>query len=75
MDSNRTDQDVVIKLSQTIDYKYDIFNRNDVFCDYITEKNKDIIPSQFCVLKLSTDSNADKYHRFIHVLQKRKKKC
>ena len=66
MNSDVTDQDVVNKLIKT--HPHDTFDRNYVFCNYITEQNKHVIPSQFCVLKLYTESNADKYNRFIQRL-------
>lgn len=66
INSNVTDQDVVNKLIKK--YDYSTFDRNDVFCDYIIEENKHVIPSEFCVLKLFTPSNANKYDRFIQIL-------
>ena len=66
INSNVTDQDVVNKLIKK--YDYSTFDRNDVFCNYIIEENKHVIPSEFCVLKLFTPSNANKYDRFIQRL-------
>lgn len=66
MKSDVTDQGVVNELLKN--HPHDTFDRNDVFCNYITEENKHIIPQQFCVLKLFTESNADKYNRFIQRL-------
>ena len=66
MSSDVCDQDIISELLKN--YPHDTFNRNDVFCNYITEENKHIIPQDFCVLKLFTESNADKYHRFIQRL-------
>ncbi len=66
MKSDVTDQNIVNGLLKN--HPRDTFDRNDVFCNYITEKNKHIIPQQFCVLKLFTESTADKYNRFIQRL-------
>jgi len=66
MSSDVTDQDVVNELLKN--HRHDTFDRNDVFCNYITEENKHIVPQQFCVLKLFTERTADKYNRFIQRL-------
>ena len=56
-----TDQDTVNKYCKDNDYNYKLFNRNDIFCQYINPQSE--IP-KFCVLKIFTDSNANhKYRR------------
>ena len=66
MKSDVTDQDIVNELLKK--HPHDTFDRTDVFCNYITEENKHIIPRQFCALKLFTERTADKYNRFIQRL-------
>jgi glycosyltransferase involved in cell wall biosynthesis len=51
--------------TSTPNYNYSLFNRNDVFCGFVINENKHIVPETFCALKLFVTATSDKYTRFI----------